>query len=147
MRFPVKNIKSKYAILLIRIMVGSVFVSEGIQKFLYPDQLGAGRFLKIGLPLPEFFGLFVPAIEILCGLFLLIGLYTRYAAVPLLIIMIVAIISTKIPILINDGFWKMAHDSRTDWSMLIGSIFIILADKGKLPLHKFIIKKVRKVDE
>lgn len=147
MRFPVKNIKSKYAILLIRIMVGSVFVSEGIQKFLYPDQLGAGRFLKIGLPLPEFFGILVPAIEILCGLFLLIGLYTRYAAVPLLIIMIVAIISSKIPILINDGFWKMAHDSRTDWSMLIGSIFIILADKGKLPLHKFIVKKVRNVDE
>ncbi len=147
MKFLIKNIKPKYAVLLIRIMVGSVFFSEGIQKFLYPDQLGTGRFLKIGLPLPEFFGILVPVTEILCGLFLLIGLYARFAAVPLLIIMIVAIISTKIPILINEGFWKMAHDSRTDWSMLIGSIIIILADKGKLSLHKFIFKKIRNVDE
>lgn len=122
-------------------MVGTVFLSEGIQKFLFPDQLGVGRFLKIGLPMPDFFGYFVPFFEIVCGLFILIGLFTRYAAIPLIIIMIVAIISTKIPILINDGFWKMAHDSRTDWAMLIGSLIIMLADKGKLSVEKYLFKK------
>jgi uncharacterized membrane protein YphA (DoxX/SURF4 family) len=100
--------------LLIRLMVGTVFLSEGIQKFLFPDALGVGRFIKIGLPAPEFLGYFVGSFEVLCGILLLIGLFTRYAAVPLIIIMLVAIGSTKIPILIKDGFWKMAHEARTD---------------------------------
>lgn len=143
MKFPPGSIKAKYVLLLIRIMVGTVFLSEGIQKFLYPEQLGVGRFIKIGLPAPEFFGYLVPVFEIVCGLFILVGFLTRYAAIPLIIIMIVAIISTKIPILINDGFWKMVHDSRTDWAMLIGSIIILVADKGKLSLIKYFIKKFR----
>jgi len=143
MKFPPGSIKAKYVLLLIRIMVGTVFLSEGIQKFLYPEQLGVGRFIKIGLPAPEFFGYLVPVFEIVCGLFILVGFLTRYAAIPLIIIMIVAIISTKIPILINDGFWKMVHDSRTDWAMLIGSIIILVADKGKLSLIKYFVKKFR----
>lgn len=143
MKFPPGSIKAKYVLLLIRIMVGTVFLSEGIQKFLYPEQLGVGRFIKIGLPAPEFFGYLVPVFEIVCGLFILVGFLTRYAAIPLIIIMIVAIISTKIPILINDGFWKMVHDSRTDWAMLIGSIILLVADKGKLSLIKYFIKKFR----
>ncbi|MDQ7816435.1 MAG: DoxX family protein [Melioribacteraceae bacterium] len=141
MKFPFKSIKTKYVFLLIRIMIGTVFLSEGIQKFLYPDQLGVGRFIKIGLPIPELFGYLVPVFEIVCGLLILIGLYTRFAAIPLIIIMTVAIISTKIPILLNDGFWKMAHDSRTDWAMLIGSIIIMFADKGKLSVEKYLLKK------
>jgi len=141
MKFPLKSIKTKYVFLLIRIMVGTVFLSEGIQKFLYPDQLGVGRFIKIGLPIPALFGYLVPVFEIVCGLLILIGLYTRFAAISLIIIMTVAIISTKIPILLNDGFWKMAHDSRTDWAMLIGSIIIMFADKGKLSVEKYLLKK------
>jgi uncharacterized membrane protein YphA (DoxX/SURF4 family) len=141
MKFPLKSIKTKYVLLLIRIMVGTVFLSEGIQKFLYPDQLGVGRFIKIGLPAPEFFGYFVPFFEIVCGLLILIGLFTRFAAIPLIIIMIAAIASTKITILLNDGFWKMAHDSRTDWAMLIGSIIILMSDKGKLSIEKYLFKK------
>jgi uncharacterized membrane protein YphA (DoxX/SURF4 family) len=141
MKFPFKSIKTKYVFLLIRIMIGTVFLSEGIQKFLYPDQLGVGRFIKIGLPIPELFGYLVPVFEIVCGLLILIGLYTRFAAIPLIIIMTVAIISTKIPILLNDGFWKVAHDSRTDWAMFIGSIIIMFADKGKLSVEKYLLKK------
>lgn len=141
MKFPFKSIKTKYVFLLIRIMIGTVFLSEGIQKFLYPDQLGVGRFIKIGLPTPELFGYLVPVFEIVCGLLILIGLYTRFAAIPLIIIMTFAIISTKIPILLNDGFWKMAHDSRTDWAMFIGSIIIMFADKGKLSVEKYLLKK------
>ena len=77
--------------IIIRIMVGVVFISEGIQKFLFPAIRGAGRFEKIGLPSPEFLGAFVGAFEIVCGAFIFIGLLTRLASVPTLIIMLVAI--------------------------------------------------------
>ncbi|MFO7445796.1 MAG: DoxX family protein, partial [Ignavibacteriaceae bacterium] len=93
---------NSYAPLLIRLMTGTVFLSEGIQKFLYPGERGVGRFIKIGLPAPEFFGYFVPSFEVICGTLVLIGLFTRLASIPLIIIMIVAIITTKIPILLNE---------------------------------------------
>jgi hypothetical protein len=71
------------AILLIRILVGWVFLSEGIQKFLFPDALGVGRFVKIGIPWPQVMAPFVGMVEIVCGSLLLIGLITRLAAIPL----------------------------------------------------------------
>ncbi|MFA3783503.1 DoxX family protein [Melioribacteraceae bacterium 4301-Me] len=126
------------SVLLIRVIVGAVFFSEGIQKFLFQDTLGIGRFIKIGIPAPEFFAPFVGVVEIIFGFLLLIGLFTRIAAIPLIINISVAIISTKIPILINDGFWKMAHEARTDFSMLFGLIFILLNGAGKISLdYKF----------
>ena len=131
---------SECAVALIRLMVGAVFLSEGIQKFLFPDQLGVGRFIKIGLSFPEFYGYFVPTFEIGCGVLVLIGLFTRLASIPLIIIMLVAIISTKIPILLNEGFWKMAHEARTDWSMLLGSIFILIVGAGKLSVDYYLSK-------
>jgi uncharacterized membrane protein YphA (DoxX/SURF4 family) len=112
--------------LLIRLMVGAVFLSEGIQKFLFPATLGTGRFKKIGIPSPEFFGPFVGSFEITCGIFILLGLFTRIAAFPLLVIMVVAIATTKTTVLANEGFWEMLHGSRTDWAMLLGSIFLII---------------------
>ncbi len=71
--------------LLIRLVVGCVFLSEGIQKFLFPDQLGVGRFTKIGIPSPEVMVPFVGCFEIVCGALLLLGLLTRLAAVPLIL--------------------------------------------------------------
>jgi len=132
-----KDYKANFSIILIRLMVGLVFLSEGIQKFLFPDQLGVGRFIKIGLPFPEFFGYFVPSFEIVCGILVLIGLFTRLAAIPLIIIMLVAIISTKIPILLNDGFWKMAHEARTDWAMILGLIFLLIVGAGKISFDHY----------
>ncbi len=116
--------------LLIRLMVGLVFVSEGIQKFLFPAEIGAGRFTKIGLPSPETLASIVGTVEIACGALILLGALTRLAAVPLIAIMLVAIASTKIPILLESGFWKMAHESRTDFSMLLGSIFLLINGAG-----------------
>ncbi len=118
------------AIVLIRLMVGSVFLSEGIQKFLFATLRGAGRFEKIGLPWPHFLGTFVGSFEIVCGLFILLGIVTRLAVVPVIIIMFVALISTKIPILLNDGFWLVLHAARTDWAMLLGSIFLLIEGAG-----------------
>lgn len=116
--------------ILIRLIVGAVFLSEGIQKFLFPAIRGAGRFEKIGLPSPEFLGSFVGAFEILCGALILLGLFTRLASIPLIIIMLVAIATTKSEVLADQGFWEMMHGSRTDWSMLLGSIFLLIKSGG-----------------
>ncbi len=112
-------------------MVGAVFLSEGIQKFLFASKLGAGRFAKIGLPNPDFFGPFVGTFEILCGTLILVGLLTRLAAIPLIIIMLVALATTKTEVLADEGFWSMLHGSRTDWSMLLGSIFLLIKGGGR----------------
>jgi uncharacterized membrane protein YphA (DoxX/SURF4 family) len=114
----------------IRLLVGAVFVSEGLQKSLFPAELGVGRFTKIGLPFPEMLAPFVGGVEIVGGLLLLLGLFTRLAAVALIIDMLVAIATTKIPILLKDGCWKMAHEARTDWSMLLGALFLLLVGAG-----------------
>jgi len=119
------------SIIIIRLMVGIVFLSEGIQKFLFADKLGAGRFAKIGLPNPDFLGPFVGSFEIICGTLVLLGLLTRFAAIPLLTVMLVAIAATKAQLVAQNGFWSMLHDSRTDWAMLLGSIFLIIRGGGK----------------
>jgi putative oxidoreductase len=122
------------AVVLIRLMVGAVFLSEGIQKFLFPDQLGVGRFLKIGLPMPDLLAPFVGSFEIVCGSLVLLGLMTRLVAIPQIVIMAVALTTTKLPMLADQGFWSMAHEMRTDWSMLLGSLFLLIAGAGSLSL-------------
>jgi uncharacterized membrane protein YphA (DoxX/SURF4 family) len=119
-----------HSILLVRLAVGAVFLSEGIQKFLFPAELAAGRFAKIGLPNPEVLGPLVACFEIACGAAVLAGLLTRLAALPLITIMLVALASTKVPILLGRGFWAMAHEARTDWAMLLGSLFLLLTGAG-----------------
>jgi putative oxidoreductase len=126
--------KGPAAVVLVRLMVGAVFLSEGIQKFLYPDQLGAGRFAKIGLPSPELLGPFVGTFEIVCGTLVLVGLVTRLAAIPLIAIMAVAIATTKWPMLAERGFWVMAHEARTDWAMFLGSLFLLIVGAGRWSL-------------
>lgn len=115
------------ATIMIRLMIGAVFLSEGLQKFLFPDSRGSGRFESMGFPYPEFFGPFVGSFEIIAGLLILFGLLTRAGALTTLIIMTVAIVVTKIkiafgesfgPFILRDlsryGFWSMAHEMRTD---------------------------------
>jgi putative oxidoreductase len=128
--------------IIIRLMAGAVFLSEGMQKFLFAEKLGAGRFEKIGLPYPDFLGPFVGSFEILCGTLLLIGLFTRLAAIPLLIIMLVAIATTKAKLLADNGFWSMLHDSRTDWAMLLACIFLVIKGGGKWSVDGLIQKRL-----
>ena len=118
------------AILAVRLMIGGVFLLEGIKKFLFVEQWGAGRFTRIGIPAPHVMGPFVGAVEITCGLLVLLGLRTRLAAIPLLAVICTAIATTKIPILIKSGFWPMEAEARTDYSMLLGLIFLVLAGSG-----------------
>lgn len=131
------------SVVVIRLMVGAVFLSEGIQKFLFPADLGAGRFERIGIPIPEITGPFVGLVETVCGALILVGLVTRPAALLLLINMSVAVVSTKVPILLGHGFWgfqlrdlsrygfwSMAHEARTDFCMWLGSLFLLIVGAG-----------------
>jgi putative oxidoreductase len=134
------------AVLLVRLAIAFVFVTEGVQKFLYADALGAGRFAKIGIPAPEVMGPFVGGVEIVGGALVLVGLLTQLAALALAVDMIVAIVSTKVPILLGHGFWRfadpsghtgfwaMAHEARTDVSMLLGCAFLCVAGAGSLAM-------------
>jgi uncharacterized membrane protein YphA (DoxX/SURF4 family) len=132
------------AVILVRLMVGAVFLSEGLQKFLFPADVGAGRFAKIGFPSPEIVAPFVGCFEIACGALVLLGLCTRLAVIPLVVIMLTAIGTTKMPILLNDGFWKMAHEGRTDWSMLLASLFLLIVGAGSLSIDALFSTSGRK---
>lgn len=129
-------------VILIRFAVGATFLSEGIQKFLFPDDLGTGRFVTIGVPAPEFFGPFAGAAEIACGVLLLVGLFTRLATLPMIVNMVLALTLTKVPVLwggsrdIPDGagFWDFAHESRTDVAMLAGLLFLLIVGAGRWSL-------------
>ncbi len=118
------------ATFLIRLMVGVVFLSEGIQKFLFPAVRGAGRFESIGLPAPELLGPIVGGFEILCGSLVILGFLTRFAGIPLVIIMLVALFTTKLEILHEEGFWSMMHAARTDWAMLLGCLYLLIRGGG-----------------
>jgi putative oxidoreductase len=132
------------ATILVRLIVGGVFLTEGIQKFLFAGELGVGRFTKIGIPSPEVMAPFVGVVEIVGGVLLLVGLLTRLATIPLIIDMLVAIESTKIPILLKDGPWKMMHESRVDGSMLLGSIFLLIVGAGAWSLDAWCLAGTRR---
>lgn len=137
------------AIILIRILVGWVFIVEGALKLLRPAELGAGRFAAIGIPAAGAMGPFVGVVELICGVLIVLGLATRWAAIPLLVDMGVAIASTKVPILLGHGYWhfvlpplkhygwlSMLHAARTDFSMVLGLLFLLIAGSGAWALDR-----------
>jgi putative oxidoreductase len=144
--------------ILIRLLVGlAVFVPEGIQKLIFPEILGAGRFARIGIPYPDIMGPFVGVVETLCGALIILGLFTRLAAIPLIVIMVVAIVSTKLPILFGQdvwifhlpklpryGFWSMAHEARADFCMLLGSLYLLIEGGGRWSLDALLSKNLQR---
>ncbi|MBL0318158.1 MAG: DoxX family protein [Alphaproteobacteria bacterium] len=140
--------------IFVRLALAGVFIPEGIQKLIYPEILGTGRFIKMGIPFPEFTGPFVGWVEIICGTLLLLGLFTRFAAVPLIVTMLVAITATKIPVWMGHdwvvtenitfyvrelkryGFWSFMHETRLDWSMLMGACYLLAVGGGAWSLDK-----------
>ncbi|MBK8482413.1 MAG: DoxX family protein [Proteobacteria bacterium] len=142
------------AAILIRLVVGLIFASEGLQKFLHAAAQGAGRFARIGIPAPEFMGPFVGVVEIVCGTLIILGLATRLAAIPLIIDMLVALASTKLPILLGHGYWIFAHtfapkagfwaflhESRTDLAMLGSAAFLGIVGAGPWSLDALLAKE------
>lgn len=129
------NTRTSLGLFLLRIMVGWVFLSEGIQKFLYPAARGVGRFHEIGIPFPRISAPFVGVVEIVCGAMLIAGVATGLAVVLLLIDIAVAIASTKVPLL-KHGFWIAMHEARTDFCMILGLIAIALLGSGGLSMQR-----------
>jgi uncharacterized membrane protein YphA (DoxX/SURF4 family) len=129
------------SVILIRLLVGAVFLSEGIQKFLFPASLGVGRFVKIGIPIPEITAPFVGVVEIVCGAMIIAGFFTRVATIPLLIDIIVAIATTKVPMLLHQGFWPMAHEARTDYCMLLGLLFLSIQGAGRWSVEQRLFRR------
>lgn len=151
---PLLQTDTSKTIILIRLMVGSVFLSEGIQKLFFVAQRGVGRFEAMGFPNPEFFGPFIGIIEMLAGFCILLGLYTRISAGLTFIIMCVAIVVTKLPIMFGAsfgpfvlrelssyGFWSMVHEMRTDWAMWLGSLFLIIRGAGAWSLDRRLTRR------
>ena len=123
------------SVVLIRLAVGAIFFTQGILKFADPN-LGVNRFTKIGFPHPYFTAHFVGTFEVICGTLVLLGLLTRVAATPLLVIISTAIATTKLPELFRpgQGFWFMVSDARTDFAMLCSLMFLLIAGAGLVSL-------------
>jgi putative oxidoreductase len=113
--------------LLIRLMVGTVFLFEGVQKFIRPGEMGPGRFARLGIPYPDATGNIVGAVEVICAALILIGTRVRAAVWPLFVVIAGAIYYTKIPLIGQEGLLKAMHDSRTDYCMVIGLIYLATA--------------------
>lgn len=133
------------ATLLLRLMAGGVFVSEGIMKFVYPI-LGVGRFTKLGFPVPHLTASVIGVWEIAGGVFLMLGLLTRSTAILFAIEMLVAVLSTKIGLYLGTsplplppappqvGLWAVLHESRSDYAQLLTSMYLVIAGPGLLSL-------------
>jgi len=118
-------------IIFLRSVVGLIFIIEGILKFLYLEVYGPSLFNEIGFKYAFFWAYFTGAFEILCGFLVLIGLFTRIASIPLLIIMIIALITTKLPLLASRGFWTFAHEYQLDLTLTILLILLIIYGGGR----------------
>jgi uncharacterized membrane protein YphA (DoxX/SURF4 family) len=135
------NTVDDHRAILVRLVVGLIFLTEGIQKFLFPELLGTGRFLKIGFSDPAFWAYFTGTFEIICGVFVLLGLFTRLASIPLFIIMITAFVTTKWTMLMDKGIWVMAHEYRTDFAMTLLLIYLFIYGSGSGSVDSIILKE------
>ncbi|HZL21079.1 MAG TPA: DoxX family protein [Polyangia bacterium] len=129
--------------LFVRVIVGWVFLSEGIQKFLFPGTLGVGRFIKIGIPSPAFTAPFVGVVEIVAGTLIAFGFLTRLAAIALLIDIAVAIARTKVPMLVQKGFWSTMHEARTDLAMAFCLVFLLWSGGGIWSVDERLLRRSR----
>ena len=130
-QFLLRSPKGPASLLFIRLPVGLIFLTQGILKFIDPNA-GVLRFARIGFPYPDFTANFVGSFEIVCGGLVLLGLWTRLAAMPLLVIITTAIVTTKLPELARpaQGLWYMISDARTDFAMLCSLIFLLTEGGG-----------------
>ncbi len=137
------NTKVQNSLWVIRLVPGMVFLLEGVQKFLYAETLGIGRFVRIGIPYADFLAPFVGTVEIVCGSLVIIGLFTRLAVIPLIIVMIVSFVYTKWPILLSKGFLPMFHEYRTDYAMTLTLVFLLIAGAGRYSFDSIRLKESR----
>ncbi|WP_419420683.1 DoxX family protein [Legionella sp. D16C41] len=138
-------------VIFIRLSVGLVFFTEGLQKLIFPELFGKGWFKSLGLPFPQFLGPLVGWLELICGFLILLGLCTKIACIPLIILMIIALITTKLPICFGGklgifhvhevnryGTWSFLHESRSDWAMLMGCCYLLIVGAGSWSLDAYL---------
>ena len=140
------------SILFLRLMAGGVFLWEGLLKFAYPNQ-GVGRFTKLGFPVPETLANFIATTEIIGGLLLILGLFTRFVALYFIAEMLVAILSTKVSLYLGTsplplppsppkvGFWAVLHEVRSDYAQTFTCLFLLIEGAGKKSVDRFFAKK------
>src|SRR6266498_1495175 len=140
------------ATIFLRLMAGSVFLWEGILKFVYANQ-GVGRFTKLGFPFPQATATFDGVLEIVGGILLITGFLTRLISIPFIIEMLVAMLSTKIPLYLGTsplplppvppqiGFWAVLHEIRSEYAQLMTTIFLLIAGPGRWSLDALIARK------
>jgi len=153
--FQYPPVTGQSSIIIIRLMVGAVFLFEGILKFLYTNQ-GVGRFTKLGFPFPETTAHIIATGEIIGGLLLLLGLFTRFDSLYFIIQMIVAVLSTKISLYLGNsplpmpavapkiGIWAVEHESRSDYAQIMACLFLLIEGAGRMSVD-FIIATSKKV--
>jgi putative oxidoreductase len=139
--FNLLNTDAPAATLVLRLLPGLVFFAEGIKKFMFPAEWGVGRFEKIGIIFPSVSAPFVCVVETVGGLLLIIGLFTRPAALLLLIDISVALLTTKLPILMHKGFWPAEAEARADYSMFMSTLFLLIVASGVTSLDAWLTKK------
>lgn len=137
-------------------MAGGVFLWEGVIKFVFPNQ-GVGRFTKIGIPFPELSADFVGVLEIVGGILLLLGLFTRFTAIPFIVEMIVAMLSTKIaifygvsplplpPVPPQTGFWAVLHEVRSEYAQLLTVTFLLIVGAGPWSLDGLMARRKKRL--
>src|SRR5437764_6695519 len=140
------------ATILLRLMAGSVFLWEGVLKFVYANQ-GVGRFTKLGFPFPQATATFDGVLEIVGGTLLITGFLTRLVSIPFIIGMLVAMLSTKVPLYLGTsplplppvppqiGFWAVLHEIRSEYAQLFTTLFLLIAGPGKLSLDALLARK------
>jgi putative oxidoreductase len=152
--FQYPPVTGKSSIIIIRLMAGAVFFFEGILKFVYANQ-GVGRFTKLGFPFPEVTAQIIATGEIIGGLLLLLGLFTRYVSFYFILQMIVAVLSTKITLYLGTsplpmpavapkvGIWAVEHETRSDYAQIMACLFLLIEGAGRVSLD-FIISVSKK---
>jgi putative oxidoreductase len=141
--------------ILIRCMAGGIFLWEGILKFVHTNQ-GVGRFVKIGIPAPELMAHFVAILEIVGGVLLICGFLTRLIAIPFVIEMVVAILSTKVALYLGasplplppappqSGIWAVLHEVRSEYAQIMSVAFLLVAGPGPWSVDAILARSKRR---
>jgi putative oxidoreductase len=136
-------------------MAGGVFFWEGLLKFVYTNQ-GVGRFTRLGIPFPHFTAAFVGGLEIAGGLLVISGLATRFIAVPFLIEMVVAILTTKVSLYLGTyplppppappktGIWAVLHEIRSDYAQIMTTAFLLVNGPGRWSLDALLLRPAQR---